>query len=163
MSYFLPIEALNVVNLDKIDNSGLVLRFGDYSTGNFLIAGVGELYAIFLDGEWSYSMMPISQAGRWQGLYVNDTQIRVDLTSAFDPNETSAPAGALVKSSDCLYILATNEGQGGFPRRIKVPLFGEVNTQNLVKSVGFSRWNIGIVVDDLWHSLLCVDAIPDSN
>ena len=149
----LPIQWLQPIRLPEISTVGLLMKSSQYASDTMLIVGEDEFTAIFLSDQFQYEMMPCAEADSWTGIFIADVELRVDPSSACDLQSYRPPLGCVTFGKDGICIIATDGGNRMFPRSKRIPLGRLSPMQTISIEVGFTRWEIGRLLEDRWVSL----------
>jgi hypothetical protein len=97
--------------------------------------------AVFIGDNYRFECFDYDSGSNWAGLIIDKISIEVDEGTIFDPNETSAPLGALLREKTYLCMRAKfDRSMGG----AKICLVDNLPKITEGYSVGFLKWQVVI-------------------
>jgi hypothetical protein len=139
----------------------LVIPRSKYEQCILLSDALGSRTAVFLDGDYAFRCFTYENNNTaWKGLIVPGVRLEVDEASLFDPEDGSAPLGALIRVEDRLHIVARPDD--GFLRRrgLDVCIIADLPAGEKGMAAGFGRWCVVLGEGQAKRELKVMDAMP---
>lgn len=148
-------EEFGVCSLSQAVPFSLMIPRTKYEA-TFLIGGsADEPLAVSLDDQNQYRSFECKGNESWSGLLVLGVSIEVDETSVFDPRQSFAKPGAIVRHEQCLAISSINE-RAAF-RPALVPIRTGLKSVPSEHQAAFLHWKIVLGQGSEKRTLFVID------
>jgi hypothetical protein len=134
-------------DIREAEGTGLFFPVKPSDPALLLVGEANSRHAIKLSGSDCYNRFPISLKTACAGLFVPDTELRVDLSSRADASKLSDTRGTIILSGESLALVCGIVGDTwSDPEPFELPF--AITSGSDATRIAFARWTIGIVQDD---------------
>ncbi len=97
--------------------------------------------AVFLSGQHAFQYFLATGSNNWRGLIVPNIRVEVDETTVFDPDESRASLGAVIRTDTRIVIRAKSERSSNSSTGIT--LYDDLSSAGEFQA-GFKKWQVVI-------------------
>lgn len=141
-------------DIREVKQPGLLLPIRKHDETLMLVDWDGKMHGVMLTGTHAFIYFPITLQRSHEGLFVPETEVLVDFSSATTAVGRDEDEGLLVLEANKLSVIGKEVGkQFAYPQY--VPLWTKVYGGSEATKAAFTEWGIGIRVGDtqrvLWR------------